>query len=303
MLIAILVPVILVVIGTLIFVILKSVANPKHISGIEKLIKQGKYQNAIKAAKTLITKEPRDFKAHYVLAQAYIENNQPELALMELKTVEQTAIFGPDLNEARFRNQIAALYNRFNQHEEALKEYLLLTKLEPANAEHYFNAGKIFEERNKLEQAMGYYTKTVQLNKRHTKAHAALALLYYRGKNLADAKKHLDIALRLSPETYSTYYYQGKILKDSGDFSGALSSFEKAARDPEYKQKAFIERGSCYVALKDMDKAALEYERAVKASKDDGAQETLYARYFLASCYEKARKIDSALEQIGRAHV
>lgn len=297
MLIAILVPVILVVIGTLIFVIIKSVANPKHISGIEKLIKQGKYPAAIKAAKTLVTKEPRNFKAHYVLGQAYLADNKPELALMELKVVNQTAIFGPELNEAKFRNQIAQLYYKFNQHEEALKEYLLLVKLEPNNPEHYFNAAKIFEERGKPDQALAYYTKTVQLNKRHTKAHAAMALLYYRGKNIAEAKNHLDIAIRLSPETYSTYYYQGKILKDSNEYSQALNAFEKAARDPEYKQKSFIERGSCYAALKDMDRAAMEYERAIKASKDESSQETLYARYFLAACYEKNRKIENALEQ------
>ena len=297
MLIVILIPVILVVIGALVFAILKSTSNPKHLAGIEKLIKQGKYAAAIKAAKAMIQKNPQDFKAHYALGQAYLADNKAELALMELKIVNKTAIFDQDIDERVFRNQIASLYSKFRQYEDALKEYILLTKLEPTNAEHYYNAAKIFEEHNKPEQALSYYLKTIQLNKRHAKAHAALALLYYRGKNIQEAKNQIDIAIRLNPDTFSAYYYQGKIFKNSKDFTGALNSFEKSARDPEFKQKSLIERGSCYLALNDMDRAISEYERAIKATKDENSQETLYARYFLAACYEKSRKIDSALEQ------
>ena len=45
------------------------------------------------------------------------------------------------------------------------------------------------------------------------------------------------------------------------------------------------------------DNAQLEFEKAVKAGKDEKSQESLYARYFLAACYEKNRKIDKAIEQ------
>ena len=33
----------------------------------------------------------------------------------------------------------------------------------------------------------------------------------------AEAKKEIDTAIKLSPETYSSYYYLGKILKDAKD--------------------------------------------------------------------------------------
>lgn len=289
--------VLLVLICFLLVFIIKNFATPRKIEGIQKLIKQGKYSSAIKLAKTMITKDPRDFKAHYYLGKAYLADNKPELALMEFKTVNQTAIFDQFFSEIEFRKQIAQLYFKFNQPEEALKEYLLLTKLEPNNAENFYNAGKIFEQRNKSEQALQYYKKTISLNKRHVKAHAALGLLLFKGKNYADARKEIDYAIRLSPETFSSYYYLGKILKESKDYSGAVNAFEKALRDPEFKQRALIERGACYLAVNSYEKAINEYDRAVRASKDDSTQETLYARYFLASCYEKLRKIDQAIEQ------
>ncbi len=289
--------VLLVLIGFLLVFIIKTFAAPKKIEGIQKYIKQGKYSAAIKLAKSMITKDPRDFKAHYYLGKAYLADNKPELALMEFKTVNQTAIFDQFFSEIEFRKQIAQLYFKFNQPEEALKEYLLLTKLEPNNAENFYNAGKIFEQRSKSEQALQFYQKTISLNKRHVKAHAALGLLLFKGKNYVDARKEIDYAIKLSPETFSSYYYLGKILKESKDYIGAINSFEKALRDPEFKQRALIERGTCYLAVNSYEKAINEFDRAVRASKDESSQESLYARYYLANCYEKLRKIDQAVEQ------
>lgn len=293
----IIIAVMVVGIGFLSVFIIKSLLQPKKIDGIKKLVKQGKYAQAEKLAKAVIQKDPRDFLAHYYLGRAYLAENKNELALMEYKNVAQNAIFGADIPEAQFRTQLANLYMRFNQPEEALKEYLLLTKLEPSNAEHFFNAGKIYDQQGHANMAMGFYQKTIQFNKKHVKAHAAMGLLLFRGKSIKEAKKEIDTAIQLSPETFSTYYYLGKILKESKDYPGAVKAFEKALRDPEYKQRALLERGSCFMMANAVDKAMAEFDRAIKASKNERSNETLYARYFLASCYEKNRNLDRAIEQ------
>jgi len=284
-------------IGLLSYVIIKSILSPKKIEGIQKLIKQGKYGSAVKLAKNMITKNPRDFKAHYFLGKAYLAENKPELALMEYKIVNQTAIFDETFSEREFRRQIAQLYFKFNQPDEALKEYILLTKLEPGVSEHFYNAGKLFENRQKSDQALSFYQQAIKLDRRNVKAHASLGLLLFRAKQFAEAKKEIDLAIALSPETYSSYYYLGKILKEGKDYPGAINAFEKALRDPEFKQRSLIERGSCYMAVNAIDKAIIEFDRAVAAASNESGQETLYARYFLAGCYEKERKIELALQQ------
>ena len=293
--------VIIAVLGTAIaflsYFIIKSLLSPKQVEGIQKLIKQGKYQQAIKIAKNLIAKNPRDVMVHYWLGQVYLADKKPELALMEYKYVNQNAIFEKGIPEAEFRKQIADLYKRFNQSDEALKEYLLLTKLEPTNAENYYQAGKLFEQKGKSEQALGYYQQALKYNKRHVKAHASTGLILFRSKQYAEAKKEIDIAIQLSPETYSSYYYLGKILKENKDYAGAVDAFEKSLRDPEFKQKALLEKGSCFASTDNTEKAILEFDRAIKASHNESSQETLYARYFLAACYEKKRKIELAVEQ------
>ncbi len=289
--------ILLFVMGILAFVVIKSVAQPKKLESIDKLIKQQKFAAAERIAKSIIAKDSRDFKAHYYLGKAYLADKKNELALMEYKLVAQNAIFGKDIPEVDFRHQLSSLYLKFNQTDDALKEFLLLTKLEPTNAENYYNCGKLYDQKNRADMALGFYQKAIKFNRKHVKAHAAMGLTLYRSKQFAEAKKEIDIALQLSPETYSSYYYLGKIYKESKDYSSAVKAFEKALRDPEFRQRALIERGSCYMLAGAVDNALSEFMTAVKASKDEKSQETLYARYFLAACYEKTRKIDKAIEQ------
>lgn len=281
----------------LLFFVVKSVVSPKKIETLQKLIKQGKISSAIKNAKAIIQKDPQNYLAHYYLGKAYLKDNKSELALMELKYVDQHAVFDANLSELEFRQEIAPLYTKFNQPDEALKQYLLLTKLNPRDAENFYNVARIYETKGKSDAALGFYDKTIKLNKRHVKAHAAMGLLLFRAKQLQEAKKEIDLAISLSPETFSSYYYLGKILKENKDFPGAVKAFEKAQRDSEFRQKALVECGTCYMAGNSIDNAINCFERAISSVKDSEKQETLYARYFLASCYEKTRKIEKAIEQ------
>lgn len=284
-------------VAALIFVVLKSIISPKRIEAVPKLIKQGKTQNAIKIAKQIIAKDQKNYLAHYYLGKAYIKENKTELAIIEYKNVNENALFGQDINEIDFRKEYAVLLLKYNQQNEALKNFLLLTKLDPRDAENYYQVGCIYEQQNRYDIALGFMQKCAMINKKHAKAHAEIGLMLYRTKQFNEAKKEIDYAIKLSPETYSSYYYLGKILKDAKDIPGAIKAFEKAQRDPDVKQKSIIEHGSCYMMANRFDNAAVDFLRAIELDKQNTLPETLYARYFLAMCYEKTRKIDKAIEQ------
>lgn len=277
--------------------LVKSLLIPKKIESLAKLISQGKYTAAIKQARVMISRNPRDAEARYLLGRAYLVDGKAELALMEFKTVDETAIYSKTIPEAEFRNTIAQLYLKYNQPEEALKEYLLLIKLEPFQAENYYIAGYLFEQRDNTEQAQAYYKKAVETDPKHAAAHASLGLLLFRNKQMTDAKQEISIALKLDPNNTKALYFQGRLMRESHDYANALVVFEKAMRDPEFKQKSLIERGCCYLEANNTEKAIVEFDRAIKSSKEDDSNDTLHARYFLASCYEKQRDIDQAIGQ------
>lgn len=279
------------------FIILKTLLTPKKIGSIQKLIKMGKAQQAQKVAKAILTKNPKDYVAHYWLGEAYMAENKTELAFMEFKSVAQHMVFDGTIPEVPFRKQLAKLYVKYNENDNALKEYLLLTKQDPKNPDNYLECGKLFDEANDHAAALGAYQKVIQLAPRNAKAHAALSNLYVHTKQYADARAEIDTAIKLSPESPSNYYYLGKILKETHDYPGAVKAFEKGQRDPEFKQRALIEKGSCFMLAGQIDRATAEFENAIKNTKNEGSQENLYARYFLADCYEKNHKIEEAIGQ------
>ena len=141
--------------GLLVFIIRTSL-TPKKVDSIPKLIKQGKTQNAIKMAKQILSKDPKNYIAHYYLGKAYLKENKTELAIIEYKLVNENALFGPQLDELTFRQEFAQLLMKYNQPQEALRNYLLLTKLEPNNPENFYNTGYLYEQANRYDLAMGF---------------------------------------------------------------------------------------------------------------------------------------------------
>ncbi len=285
------------VLGLLTLFIIKSFITPKRVSSLENLINKRRYTQAIRLAKQLIAKDPHNMDAHYFLGLAYLKDGKEELALMEWKKVNQVGDFSGTIKEIPFRRQIAELYAKFNQIDEALKEYLLLIKAQPNEAFYYYKAGELFELKGKAPRAISFYMKAVELDKRLPEAHYRLGLILYKHKKLVEAKKELEFAVKLEPENYQAYYYLGKIFKDEKNYSEALKVFEKAQRDPELKLKVLIERGICYMSMNNFDRAIPELERAVNNITVESSNEALYARYFLAYSYEKKREIDKAIEQ------
>jgi tetratricopeptide (TPR) repeat protein len=289
-------------VGALSIFIVRMIASPRQSKAIAEALKQGRTAVVVRSAKALIAKDPRNAGAHWYLAQAYQAEGKPELALMELKSLNQIGQFGPEVPEIPFRTRIAALYERFGQVEDALKEHILLTKLEPNQASHFMDAGRLFEARGKTDTAVNFLRKAIEMDERLHVAHHELGLILYRTKHPMEAKAEFEAALKWKDDDFEAYYYVGKVLKEMSDFTAALLAFEKAGRDPELRQKCLVERGGCYMSQGSLDKAIPELERAVKLSKDEGSAESLYGRYFLAMCYEKTRNLDRAIEQWERIY-
>jgi tetratricopeptide (TPR) repeat protein len=284
-------------IGFLIILVVKSLAAPQRVEVLADLLKRNKIPAVIKAAKAMTVKDARNAEAHYYLGKAYQADGKAELALQEFKTVNQIGIINHNIPEVDFRQNLAQLFTRFNQGEEALKEYLLLIKLTPNKGDYYYWAGKLFSERNRNDMAQNYLRKAAELSPRDGKIHYELGVMLYKEKKAGEAKAELEIALKAQPDNAQAHFYLGKLQKDSKDYTIALSSFEKAARDSQFKIKALVERGGCYMSLNAPDKAIPEFDRAVRAITDESSQDALYARYFLAMCYEKTRELDKAIAQ------
>jgi tetratricopeptide (TPR) repeat protein len=120
---------------------------------------------------------------------------------------------------------------------------------------------------------------------------------YYLSKRLMEACAEFEAAIKLDPFDYQAQLYMGKALKDGKDFSAALPFLEKASHDQEFRLRGLVEMGGCYMSLKMMDKAIQELLRAVNNIEKEAEPDSLYARYFLALCYEKTTEYKKAIAQ------
>ena len=270
--------------------------RPRRVGTIARLLRAGKPQAAVRLAKQILAHEPRNPDAHFLLSEAYLADGKAELALMELKIINQLGHFGEHCREIPFRRRAAELYRHFRQPEEALKEYLLLIQLEPTNPENPYQAGQLFEDRQMSDKAAALYRRAVQADGQHIGARLKLGALLHRQKRPAEAQRELEAALRLDPDNTEASFLLGRTLKTLHDYPGALRALEKAQRDPELKVKALIEAGTCHLNMNNLARAIPVLERAASLSGGaEGGNDGLYARYFLALACEKSRDLEKAI--------
>jgi len=284
-------------IGFLAAYIIKIIIIPRRAATAADQLSKSKRLQAIRTAKSMIEKDPKNVEAHYLLGKAYLADKREEQAYREFRSVSRLGIEGKDIPEIEFRETIAALYAKFNEGEEALKEYILLIKLHPENSGYYYQAGKLFSSRNRGDLAEQYLRKAVSLNPKEGLYHFELGMHYYLVKRIKEAGGEFEEALKLNPQDGQVLLYMGKIFKDTKDYAGAVSYLEKASRDQEHKLRALVELGSCYMSLKMLGKAIAELERAVNCIEKEEEPDSLYARYFLAMCYEKTQEFPKAVAQ------
>jgi tetratricopeptide (TPR) repeat protein len=283
---------------------IKLFLSPRRVEALGTLIRQGKTQAAISAARRLIARDSKNAEARYYLGLAYHAEKKDEEAYREFKVLNQLSIQGKLIPEMDYRHTLAQLYEAHGETEEALKEYLLLIKLAPKRGEFYLEAGKLFGRRGKGDTAREYLQKAAELSPKDGNVYYELGALCYKEKKAPEAKAALERALRLQKEGDQgrTWFYLGKLQKDVKDYEGARGSFEKASRDGEFRTRALVEKGGCYMAQNDMVRAAGDLERAVASIKDEGGSDSLYARYFLGLCYEKGGELDKAVAQWERIY-
>ncbi len=191
---------------------------------------------------------------------------------------------------------MAAIYKKFNQLDEAQKEYIMISNLEPDNFDILFEIGELFYKRNLIENAVAYFQKSVRLNPQHSSSHYYLGIIYYNTGKFQEAQVELNKAIQSDQRNYKAHLYLGLVHKNLSQYDSAAREFEIAQRDSDVKVRALLENGKTFYERGNSSKAVIELERALKSSniEDDLKIE---ARYWLANCYEQNRDINEAIEQ------
>ncbi len=276
--------------------VFKNYIFPKKLNQIAKWLESGNTRSAIKALKSFIAKNERNVLAHWYLGEAYYKESKYELAIVEYKYVIKLGLFTKELTEGRVRKRLAAIYKEFNQLDEAQKEYILISNLEPDNHSVFFEIGELFYKRNMIDNSVAYFQKVIRISPQHSDSHYYLGIIYFNAGKFDESQVELNTALQYNQKNFKAHLYLGLVYKALGQFDSAAREFETAERDSTVKFRALLENGKTFYERGNIAKAIVELERALKSSNSEN-DVTIEIRYWLANCYEKNRDLGAAIEQ------
>ena len=267
---------------------------PRKIEEIAKMIEAGQTKLAIKKLTELLEKDDRNSYAHFLMAEAYLKENNIQYAIMEYRQVLKLGKFDDKVQEVTIRSKLAAIFKARNATDEAKKEYLILTKLDPANHENYYELGVIYFNSDVYDKAAGFFKKALASNNKHDMTYYYLGQIYYRMSNFAESKQMFIDAIKFDQANYRAHYFLGLVLRQLGDYEWAIKEFGMAQKADDIKVKCFLAKGTCFIERDQYPKAVVELERGLKFAKR-GSDTELNLRYFLADAQEKMRDLHSAI--------
>ena len=284
--------------GLGIFYLIKNLVNPHRLDSIKAMMEAGKYEEAIDALNGFLKNDEENPLAHLYLAESYFFSENLEMAMVEYKQVLATNKFNKTATEKIIHKRLADIYMKMGQQEEAQKEYLVLSKLEPHNFDTLYNIGKIFANRGMKEQALGYFDRVLKITHNHAPTFFAMGKIFFESNRSSEALNAFTNALKLDPKNYESHYYVGMILKAMNNYSKAAQEFDESekSKDVPLKVKSIYQKGLCKLEVSEVEAAVADFERALKYSTDEN-NVTVSVRYTLGVAYEKQRRLLEAVEQ------
>jgi len=195
-----------------------------HVQNANQLLRERKYDEAIKELQTVLKMRPSYLPARLNLAQAYLAKHQPAQAEAELKRLLEG---DPENNDAT---------------------YLL---------------GFTYLDEKRVPEAIQTFSTLVARNPNHAGAHYGLGMARAAEGNMRQAIEEFKATLRLRPESETVYYRLGQAQAELGLYDDAIASFQnEIANQDDYDTELAL--ANVYEKKGMHEKAAEAMERAKK---------------------------------------
>ncbi len=192
-------------------------------------------------------------------------------------------------------SQFGSLATKLQKWSDAENALTLAIKLAPELPYAYSLLGSLYFDQDKLEKAMQYFKKSLEIEKRASTL-TQLGVVQLDLGLVDHGRASLERAIELDPNYEEAYYNLGLIYRED-ESSRAVELFERAVElDPEYAM-AHRELGWALSRLKDKDpEAEYHLRRAIELDDEDG-----WAHIYLGNILWRRGDGDSAEKCFKRA--
>ena len=206
-------------------------ANPHSVDAFLASAKvydsQGRYDQALEAAKRAVVNDENSSQAHEALGLASLRNNNAPEAMRQTHIA---ITLDPDNSMAH--NLLGYINeHNFNRADLAEQEYQKSLSLNALNVRALVNLGLLLESQNReMAQAEECFRKAIESDGDDWQAHLCLShLLYEKKKDFAGAEKEIRKALELDPSNQEIHRALANILACSKDrYADAEAEYRKA---------------------------------------------------------------------------
>ena len=112
--------------------------------------------------------------------------------------------------------------------QKALAIYSEANIKEPKNPETLFKMGYTLVQQDRDDEALEYYEEALDLDPDNTSLHQAMASVYRKMGEFANAQTHLDKSIAIDAKNPITYYNYGNLLVDMQELDKAKEMYKKA---------------------------------------------------------------------------
>ncbi|HIE51843.1 MAG TPA: tetratricopeptide repeat protein [Armatimonadetes bacterium] len=138
-----------------------------------RLLRRGRYEEALALLERALRKEPANFEAHINLGTAYylLATQRPELArgregLMEEAVRHFEYVLGLDPSHATAMLNLAAAYNALGRVDEAVELLEKLTTQRPSHPDVHYNLALAYLQRGEKQRALEALRRELEINPR-----------------------------------------------------------------------------------------------------------------------------------------
>lgn len=240
----------------------------------QQLIQQlngGHLAAAEQMAKDLIAKHADTFILHHILALSL--DGQQKFS-ESIASYENAIKLQPNNADLYFNLGIAL--SNVNQFDAALSTYQKAINLRPSFFEAHGNLGTVLQRLGMLDEAVASYKKGLAINPQDALGHFNLGTALRDKGNLAEAITSYKQAITLFPNYTDAYNNLGETQRDYGDMGAAVKNYQAAlSRNPDHPNANYNMGEFCYLA-KRYSEAADFFERS---QFDDWQARRLYSLY------------------------
>lgn len=227
-----------------------------HLRLARYYLRAGKLDKSIQHLKIVLSLDPENVKAHYVLAQVYAVQKKYNLAAQEYEAIlKNTPADDPDNLEVYI--YLAQLYYSQDKYSKAIEQFKRILTLQPQNVAARYFLGTAHLDVGDRTQARECFRKVLAVNPDHDGALNSLAYMHSEdGKDLDEALKMARKAVSLDPSNGAYYDTLGWVLHKRGMNAEALIALHKA--------ESYVQDPIIYEHMGDVYQAAGEFILARK---------------------------------------